>query len=197
MGYTHGIKWSDELVVSEINKVRNILSIDRMPTRSEIDEVLGNSGLTNRIIKTGGFREWAERLQLNKKLCDSETGYKYEQFAMKLLKEKGYKVEKMSTQHPYDLLIDDSVKVDIKVSNIGYVEGSRVHTFRLAKKNATCDIYILFALNYNEEVEKLLIIPSHKLKITTLCMGQKSKYNKYIDKWEYIKKLTETYLDLC
>ena len=40
MGYTQGIKWSEEMIEKEIRKVMYAMHINRMPSRNEIEEIL-------------------------------------------------------------------------------------------------------------------------------------------------------------
>ena len=56
---------------------------------------------------------------------------------------------------------------------------------------------MLFAMDEDGEIERLLIIPSHKLKITTLSIGLDSKYNRYIDRWDLVDRFTEFYSKLA
>ena len=197
MNKSKRIFWTDKLIESEIKKAMNLLSIDRMPSRKEIDQVLNSSALSGKISKTGGFYHWAKRLEIEIKKSETETGSRYERLAVDILLNKGYAVNEMSFKHPYDLLINDKVKVDIKIAKPYLLRGSRVHTFGINKKYATCDLYILFALNNFDSIERLLIIPSHKLKITTLCIGANSKYNQYINRWDYLDKFNEFYSELA
>lgn len=197
MGDKQRMNWNTESVIQEIKKVMEVLKVDRMPTRNEMEQVLGNSSLTNKISKTGGFFYWANELGLETKESETSEGQYFERKAIDLIIDKGYSVNEMTTKHPYDLLINDKVKVDVKIANPYLLKGSRVHTFGINKKYATCDVYMLFAMNEDEDVERLLIIPSHKLKITTLSIGANSRYNKYIDRWDLVDKLTEFYSKLA
>ncbi len=196
MGYTHGIRWSENKIETEILKVMNMLSINRMPSAREIEEVLGDSKLTNAISKRGGHYYWAKKLNVKIKESDTKTGIDFENIAIKLFESKGYVVKSMPLLHPYDLLINDFVKVDVKISNPGYVRTSRVHTFRTAKKDATCDLYILFAMDENGGIERLFIIPGFDLRVVTLCIGSNSKYNKYINRWDLVGKYIDFYSEL-
>lgn len=197
MGYTHGTKWDEDRIKSEILKVMSILSIERMPSRKEMDEVLGNAKLTNAIAKRGGHYQWANKLNIEIKESDTKTGIDFENIAAKLFESKGYEVESMPLLHPYDLLINGCLKVDVKVSNPGHVQKSRTHTFRTGKRNATCDLYAMLALNEDGETERLFIIPGAALNIVTLCIGSKSKYNKYLNRWDLVDKYIEFYSKLA
>lgn len=188
-------KWTDELIESELKKSIVALQIDRMPTAPELIS-LGRNDLHCKVSRTKKYKGWAEHLGLPLKSSETLKGNKYEY----LVKEKiehisnHLTVKKMSTKHPYDLLINDCVKIDVKVAS-PYVtkDGSPVHTFGLSKKYATCDIYVCVALDENEEVEKTFIIPASHVQIVTLCVGKESKYNKYIDKWNFIYNFVNGY----
>ena len=52
VGYSYGRRWTEDEVEEEINSVKNILEIDRMPTSSEISLVTGSSSLNNKISKS-------------------------------------------------------------------------------------------------------------------------------------------------
>lgn len=198
MGYAHGTKWTDELVKEETTKVKNILGLDRMPTRNEIISVTKNSSLADRISRTKGYYGWAKELNIPIKYSETTLGKEYEFTAKKLLENKGYKVEKMSQNYPFDLLVNDNIKIDVKTGKL-YISkvNSSYYTFNLYKKYATCDIYMIICLNENEEIEKLLIIPSNKLKITQLSIGKNSEYDCYKDKFNYIDDYDTFYKQLA
>jgi maleate cis-trans isomerase len=194
MGHTHGIRWTDELVKEEIYKIMKALNIKRMPSRSEMKSVRKDDALSNKIAKTGGFRHWAKKLNLTLKECETNIGQDYEKLVKVMIQEKGYEVKSMTTKHPYDLLVNQNIKIDVKVAR-PYVSkiNSKYHTFNLEKKYPTCDIYVFVCLDEEEYIERILIIPSKYLRQTQLSIGKESIYNKYLDKWGYIDKYKEFY----
>ena len=111
----------------------------------------------------------------------------------------GYKVDKMQPRHPYDLLVNGNIKIDVKVSNYfyGVDESYKSHSFNLGKKFHNCDIFILIGLNSNKEIVKFLVIPSKMLMgVKQVCIGEESKYDKYNDAFRYIEKYDYFYHDL-
>lgn len=189
MGYTHGTQWNDDKVRQEILRVKEALCIDRMPSRSEIELVTGDSRLTNKISRSGGFRYWARKLGLKIKMSESSLGNAYEKIIADKIKKQGYKVEKMPHKHPYDLLVNDCIKIDVKVAKpYKGTNNSVFHTFNLEKKNPTCDIYIAVALTDEGNIDRIFVIPSKYLPITQLSIGKRSIYNQFIERWDYIKK---------
>ncbi|MFC6455937.1 hypothetical protein [Paenibacillus vulneris] len=187
------IKWDDQMIESEILLVLKELSLDRMPSSSEIKKHSGNVALHNKICKTLGYRGWAVKLGLEQKESETKLGQDIEDFATEILHSKGYSVEKMTTNYPYDLLINGTVRVDTKSGRAYDLQGSRCHTFGINKRNASCDIYLIFALSEDGSLERTYIIPSHKLKVTSLSIGEKSKYDIYKDRWDYINTYDKFY----
>ncbi|MZQ74920.1 MAG: hypothetical protein GT589_02035 [Peptoclostridium sp.] len=192
MGYTHGIRWTDEKIEYEIRNVMKILNIDRMPSCAEIKVITGDDALTNKIAKTGGFYQWADRLQIEVKKSETQLGVRYELKAKDMLESLGYAVEKMSTRHPYDLLVNGAVKVDVKVAKpYEYEKAKFFHSFNLENMYHSCDIFMAFAVSHSEAIEKILIIPSKDLKVKQLSIGSNSRYDKYMNRWDYFEKYSK------
>ncbi|WP_392446148.1 hypothetical protein [Clostridioides difficile] len=194
MGYTHGIKWDDESIEKSILKVARSLQVHRMPSNEEIKSVMGNYSLSNKISRSGGFKYWASKLNLDMKNSETKLGTKWEFHIKSRLEEFEYKVEKMSTRHPYDLLVNGNIKIDIKVSNYYLGSSCKYHTFNLEKKYHNCDIFICVGLNETDIPVKILVIPSKYLMgIRQLSVGIKSKYDKFNYKYKYIKEYDNFY----
>lgn len=196
MGYAHGTKWTEELVITSIWNVINTLNIERMPTRAEIKLVMGDDSLNGKISKTGGFKMWAEKLDLKLKESETSFGNEYEFIVKEILEELGYEVEKMTTKHSYDLLVNDNIKIDVKASRYYHSKENdcKYHTFNLEKKYHNCDIFICIGLSENEEIEKLLIIPSKYLMgKKQLSVGVNSMYDRFDKAFEYINKYVDFY----
>lgn len=193
MGYATGIKWSYEMIKQELIKIMEALDINRMPTSVEIKLVTKDSKLINAIRRHGGFLYWANQLDVGQAPGATRLGMIGEENIKLTLESKGYKVDKMSIKHPYDLLVNSYIKVDVKTAKLyTSTKGSSYYTFNLEKRNPTCDIYIFYCV----EVEKVLVIPSKFLKQTQLSIGEDSKYNKYIDRWDYLEQYNKFYRDI-
>ena len=87
--------------------------------------------------------------------------------------------------------VNDNIKIDVKTahkykSNTGFAS----YSFRLEKENPTCDIYYIWCIEDN----KMLIIPSKFLHQKQLCItDKKSKYDKFIDRFDYIDEYDKFY----
>jgi|SRR5690625_3311902 len=184
--------WTDDLIGEKIEEAMRTLCITRMPTASELTSI-GRNDLHCAIGKYGTYRGWSERLSLELKSNETNKGNKYERVIGNMLVEKGFKVKEMTTGHPYDLLVNENVKVDVKAGAAHHHYGSRAHTFRPSSKDSTCDIYICVALNELSEIEDVFIIPSKFARVKTINVGTNSKYDKFIDRWDFVNEYTEFY----
>jgi len=197
-------EWSDLMALSdsEIRKdilyVMKELNLGRMPSRKEIVSIKHNSILANSIAKSGGYKHWADKLLLDLKDSETKTGWDAEEIAKVSMETSlGYKVEKMSTKHPYDLLVNNFIKVDVKCSKPFKHEGKRAHAFWINKTHSTCDIYLIYALDEEGKIERTFIIPGYELRVKTLFIGRKTKYDKFLERWDYFEKYNEFHEQLC
>lgn len=198
MAYAHGIKWSDGLVEDEIKKVMKALNVERMPSNSEMILVRGDTSLSNRVGRSGGFEHWAKKLGLDLKKSETTKGWEYEEKAQGKLESLGFKVERMSTKHAYDLLVNNAVKVDIKVSSrYYYEEDSYFHTFNLEKKYHAFDFIIGYCLDNNGNTEKTVVIPTVEvMNISQISLGVDSMYDKYEERWDLIDSCSKMFQKL-
>lgn len=193
MGYTHGKQWSDDMIRAAILGVQNTLCINRMPTRSECETVTGSHSLSNAITRHGGWYRWAEIMGLPIKESETTTGKTVEALIAEKLKVIGHEVQRMSQNHPYDLLLDGCVKIDVKASHICKGRTGDYYSFNLEKKNATCDFYVLVVLGDDSSVLRTLVVPSCKVTPNKqISIGVKnSKYHVYTDRWDLLHRASE------
>jgi len=154
--------------------------------------------LSNAVTKYGGFRHWADRLNLNIKSSDSLHGWAYEDYIESHLVSMGYSVERMKTLYPYDMLINNSVKVDVKGSKKYMGTAGNFYSFNLEKSCATCDIFILCLIGSMDDVEKILIVPAAAVQHNTqISIGEiTSKYMKYVDRFDILDKYSEFFNEM-
>jgi hypothetical protein len=190
--------WTEQKIIDGIKEVMKQKGIERMPSRSEIDRHYGNSALTNKISKTGGFYFYADKLGLEIKESETALGTFAQNFVRLKLITLGFDAEKTSTKFPYDLLVNRRVKIDVKSGRIFQNSTGQYYAFNLEKKFQTCDFFIAVTLGKNDEIKKIYIIPSSILSgKTQLSIGvEKSIYNKYIDRWDLIEMLDTAYVEI-
>lgn len=189
MGYSHGRKWNDELIVLEIKKMVEERQMTTFPTHSEIISHFGNSSLVCALSRHGGTKKFAEILGLDMKSCESKFGDIVEEMCKNHIEQfTSLSVSRTPVRFPYDLLVQNAVKIDVKSAvpfdNYGR---SKYYSFNLEKKQQTCDIFVFYCMSENFQVKRTLIVPSFVLSgKTQFCIGERSKYNKYLDRWEII-----------
>ncbi len=195
MGYAHGTEWTESKVLDAIKEAMEGIGIDRMPSRSEMDKYYGNSALSNKISKTGGFYHYAEMLGMEIKPSETALGVSVENTIRHKLISLGFDVEKTPTKFPYDLIVNKRVKIDVKAGRLTTSGIWPYYTFNLEKKEPTCDFYVAVTLKEADEVKDIYIIPSSVLAgKSQLSIGvRKSIYNKYIDRWDLIELIDQAF----
>lgn len=188
MGYTHGIKWTTDLIKERIMEVVREMELGRMPSRSECDEYYHDTSLTNAISKRIGWYNLANELGLPIKDSETYFGKKYEQIALEQFIARGYEARRMPQNFPYDLLVEDCLKVDVKASRLYKSNQGKFYSFNLEKPFSTCDLYVLYLVSDDKSIKTTLILPSKFVATNTqVSVGEKtSKYYKYADRWDYV-----------
>lgn len=187
MGYTHGTEWSDSVIEQKIMEVVNKLNLDHFPTHTETVKDLGDKSLSCKISKDKGTVYWTEKMGLPIKYSETSFGNKFEIVDISdIFENTGLRSVQTSSRHPYDLITDNSVKIDVKVSKEFTNNcNSKAFSFNLEKREPTCDIFILYCLNDDETYRKVLIIPSCTLLgQTQVGVGENSKWNEYMERWD-------------
>lgn len=186
----HGTKWTDEAIEKGILTVVTKLGLDRMPSQQEVNRFYGDYCLTNAVSKKVGWYTLAQRIGLPIKDSETYFGKKQEQLVQEELISRGYEVRRMPQNFPYDLLIDDSVKIDVKSSRLYKGCAGRFYSFNLEKPFCTCDIYVMRLLDDTSSLKDTLIIPSKDIPTNTqVSVGEStSKYYYYRDRWDYVEE---------
>lgn len=188
-------RWTEASIESELFRCMEILKVNRMPSAKELNDI-GRNDLCCQLSKTKKFKGWAEHLNLPLKRNGCTFGNEYEINVKEWLENKGYRVEKMTSKHPYDLLVNGDVKVDVKCGGVHFHFGTRAHTFRTGKKKPTCDLYVCVSLDEYNKVETVYVIPSKFAKVETLNVRENGKYKIFLDKWDYVKIYDKFYKNL-
>ena len=192
MGYVRGTRWTDELIKEKILEAKFALSLERMPSRKECIQYFHNEALVNAVSRRKSWHRLANELGLSIKDSETYFGKSQEQNAAEMLISKGFSVRKMSQNFPYDLLVDDCVKIDVKASHLYHGKNGDFYTFHLEKDYATCDVYILFALSESDETSVFVVPSKFVIAQNQISMGvSKSKYHKFKDRWDYISALSD------
>lgn len=185
--------WTDETIKQGILRVAKDMNLSRMPSHSEVNAHIGNRSLSSAVSKrNGGWEALARELNLPMKDCESYFASRYESAAAELLNRHGFQAERMTTNFPYDILANGCVKIDVKASRLFRGDGNAYYSFNLRHK-ATCDIYILFTVDEDNNILDTYIIPSKfVMQKKQIAIGEiQTKYSRYRDRWEYVKRYSD------
>ena len=193
MGYAQGERWSEEKIKEKVWEVVNGMELNRMPTNSECVQFFNDHKLSNAISKKIGWGKLAQEMGLTAKDSETYFGKSQEKKAREELISLGYEVRQMSSNFPYDLLVEDCIKIDVKASRLYKGSAGSFYSFNLEKPYSTCDIYLLYLIDDDGKTKDVLVLPSKFVPTNTqISVGEKkSKYYKYSKKWNYI----DEYLD--
>lgn len=187
------IKWNESKIKNSLLFMVKKTKQTHMPTHSEMIEFYGDNRLANAVRRHGGTSYWANELGLETKDCESKTGSDYESiFCEQVFAKTGLEPQKTKPRYPYDVLVGNSVKVDVK-SGVRVGASSKYFSFNLEKSEQTCDVFAVYCLNDDYEQEKVYIIPASVLSgKTQLSFGVcKSKYDQFENRWDIIQKCHE------
>lgn len=178
------IKWDNHKIKEGILDVMYALGLTTMPTANEIILVMGNEKLSSAIKTRGGYTYWAKKLSLKKNGSTSHTAEATEHEIAKILSKKNDIVEMTSYKCPYDLLINERIKVEVKFAR----EHDGYYRYLLHKPHQS-DFTILMLDN-----KKTLVIPSHKLNVSSLKIKFDNVYDHLENKFELINTLDVDWL---
>ena len=182
-------KRSNEEVEKVILEIAS--SIGQMPSNSYLQES-GYGWLSSWIARNGGFLGVSERLNLNRKHSDSDTGWEGEKKVQTLLENNGFFVERsVQIKSPFDLLINKIIKIDVKTSSLAtrlnsQSGGSVTGWFYRIGKTPQSDIIALFCMDTND----VFFIPWNCISHTNVTLSQGGgKYRKYLNRYDVLSKL--------
>jgi hypothetical protein len=196
---SYGQAWTEEDIKEAVKLVVKDTGITHFPTHKELDEYYGNYALSVILSKTGGTRRWSKILNLPPSACsNTKFGNKYELQAIEDIKQEiGLDSELAIERYPYDIYVENGVKIDIKASMPLKGRNFDCWSFNLEKKMPTCDIYIFYCINTSAEIAKRVIIPSCVLQGTKqVGIGTLSKYDNYIERWDLIKEYSDFLINI-
>ncbi len=181
------MKWNEEKIINALTVMVKATKQKTMPTHTEINNFYGDYKLTNAIRRHGGTRYYAHLLGLEIKECESQFGEIYEDtFISDLHNKLGLTGVKTIPRYPYDVLVEDAVKIDVKASKPYSHKKYKWYSCNLEKKQQTCDIFVIYCID--NENTKLYIIPAAVLSgKSQFSIGtQTSMYDKYLNRWDII-----------
>lgn len=125
-------------------------------------------------------------------LGDVKKGYETENIVSQKLLSLGIKNTLMPNFHPFDMLLDNGLKVDVKSSNpISCSVKTSQYSFRTRKyeKGNYCDFFILYLI----DVKEFFVVPDSvaggiiRFAFPEAIHGRKSKWLQYHNRFDLLK----------
>lgn len=172
-------KWSDAEVERVLLEASASLG-GRMPSANEL-RAIGQESITSRIVRTGGFRHWSERLGLRQKQGSGahEFGERWEVFVHGLIVAMGWKSELQRRHAPFDILVDGRIRIDVKASKWHDYGAVRGFTFWLGESWQRCDAFAL--VKVSDGPPEVLWVPSSEAQQQTITLTGKHRLNACTD----------------
>lgn len=136
--------WDDEQVEAEVRRIAD--GLGHFPSNTELVG-MGRNDLSNQISRRGGFLHWAAKIGIDRQRSGSDTGWAGEAQVMSLLTELGFAVQRpMGVKCPFDILVNDLLRVDVKAARRAQY-GACVGWFYRLGKVPQADLILLWQLD--------------------------------------------------
>lgn len=195
----HSMQWDKNSILNAVLEVSKSLSpSNTMPTFKQMEAYYGNGSLTSAI----SSRKWssfdiAKQLNLTMQYSETIIGQSYEIIVQNKLIESGYVVNTTPTRFPYDLFVNNCVKIEVKTSHIFTSKNGSFFTFAINKPFITSDIYILCCVHDEDDVV-YYVVPSVVIPYNKqISIGmENSKYNTFINRFDIIDEYVQMYSNI-
>lgn len=178
------------MIERELLKV--ITDTGRFPSSASLRQT-GQCRLASVVASTKGFFGWAEYLGVPRNHSDSDTGWEGERKVKAILEEKGFKATRTeATNAPYDLLVNDRVRVDVKTARqVAYQQvagnGWAAWHYRIGKR-VPADVVIL----YQADTKACYVLPWWEVGHTNITISANSaKYARFKQAFHLITSMAQ------
>ncbi len=179
--------WTEIRILTELNPF--IQKYNRMPTAQELNGN-GRGNLTNAINRGGGFQKFADMFDVPKKRTSTSKGERVEKAVAKQLSQKGFTVELTSSKCPYDILVNNSLRVDVKMATNDDKEKLFVYSLRDKGLSPTCDVYALCRCGRSKDIiYDIYFVPALVLLQQTVSISGSPKWTPWRENYEVLRNL--------
>lgn len=180
-----GTSWTDELIAADLRQAAQM--IGSFPSASELRR-LGRNDLCCAIVRCGGFASWASRIGMERKGSDSDTGWEGERVMRDIFTAMGYRCEKATAvKSPFDLLVDDVLRVDVKSARFKEYGPSKGWFFRIGKI-PQADLVVLLKL----DTQAFYAVPWWDCPTSNITITPTGdRYTQYLNGWHVVKDMVQ------
>lgn len=178
-------EWTDEKVASRIQKILD--ATGKFPTSSYLREYHQND-LMCQISKRGGFEFWATKMGVSRAPSDSDTGWDGEKLLVVILGNRGFRCKRQdSVTWPFDILVDDVLRVDVKSANYAEYGHSTGWFFRIGKK-PQADVIALLKM----DTKDVYFVPWYHCTETNITITKTGKrYSAFLNNFELLGRMSK------
>lgn len=150
----------------------------------------GHSGLACAICELGGYSLWRGKLgQTLNPDSSVARGRHFQEEALATLQEHGHKTHLMPWRHPFDILVDDTLRIDVKGSK-RYSRGHFAFSLRQPQSGHRLDCDIVMLGCENSSIT-WYIIPRSKLGnrqgVAIFPLSPRSMWTDYHEAWHLME----------
>lgn len=176
-------RWTDDMIASRI--IKHVGGTGKFPTNTELQKT-GQNDLACQISKKGGYVYWANRLGMNRGVYDSDVGWEGEKKAQTLFEARGFTVVRSERiQWPFDLLVNNCLRVDVKTASYAAYGASTGWFFRIGK-SPQADLIAL----YRSDKDDMYLIPWYHVPKTNITISPTGmKYSRFLNAYEIVERM--------
>ena len=185
------VKYTDKDICNKIREIMDSLGLDRFPTYHEMQNYTGSTAFVQLVARRGGSKYFSDMMSVEWKNAYT-FGTDFEAVAVEDIKtHTGMDVVFTQNQYPYDAVVGNGIKVDVKVAK---PDTNGFHQFALHRKEPTCGLYMFYKLAEDGTILCRFIIPACVLRgQQKVTVGENSKWDVYKDRWDYFEQYAEFY----
>lgn len=162
-------------------------SIGKFPSVSELKQ-LGRNDLMCQITRRGGIIKWADRLGFKREISDSDLGWIGENEVCNKLSKLGFECKRSDrVKWPYDILVSNVLRIDVKTASYSEYGYSKGWFFRIGK-SPQADLIALF----QKDLDVIHYIPWYHCPTTNITLTKSGKtYERYKNATEIVKSMVD------
>lgn len=181
------VKWTPELVETHIREAMTEFGIDCMPTANALRDSRFANVISAAIRLFGSMDECADALGIRRAEHDSRKGWAWEEWVGEEAEARGFAVESRGrVKAPFDLSVNGK-RVDVKVAIGAWVANGWQWTWRIGKREHSCDFYALVAA-HNDRPPVVYVVPAERVPLTCTTTRGTGKLAPWRGRWDLFRQ---------
>ena len=178
-------KWTDEVIEQELRVI--IEATGSFPTNTVLCSI-GRFDLASAMVKSGGFVKWSEKFGVQRQ-SDSDFGWAGEEAFAKLCRSVGLETTRVTgVRSPYDLLILDTLRVDVKTASFAQYGKKSGGWFYGIGKYPQADLIVLYQADTGDFFGlPWWVCPTSNVTIRRID----GMYARYLNNWRLIERMID------